>query len=185
MAISARRPSFRSLPKAAFVDCCPLRFPSLDTTSSSATPSTSTSTPATSGSRRSVASTSSCAGTGRSSPTLAASKSSRWATARLPMRSRAAHRPGPTAPARCSESRRTASATALTSTARLASWARRIQCGSKPTSALTSRLSSMSARRSTSSANTRPARPSARTAGSIAALAGTLRTARPISSSME
>ena len=38
----------------------------------------------------------------RSSPTRAASRSSRWATARWPTRSRAARRAGPTAPAACS-----------------------------------------------------------------------------------
>ena len=57
----------------------------------------------------SAACTSSSAGTARSSPTPAASRSSRWATGRSPTRSRAAPRSSPaSAPARSSRSRRRA-----------------------------------------------------------------------------
>ena len=71
-----------------------------------ATPSTSSSIPATSASRASAACTSSWAGAGRSSPTRAASRSSRWATARSPTRSRAARRTAASARAGSSPSRR-------------------------------------------------------------------------------
>ena len=54
----------------------------------------------------SAACTASWAGTGRSSPTPAASRSSRWATGPWPTRSRAARRWGPTRRAACSPSRR-------------------------------------------------------------------------------
>ena len=137
----------------------------------------------TSSSRASAACTTSWAGGGRSSPTPAAFRSSRWATARSPTRSRGARRSAPTGRAACWRSRRRACASAPTSTARSGSWRPRRRWRSRPRSAPTSRWSSTSARRSTSTATTPRARPSARTAGWTAAWTGTTSTARPGSSS--
>ena len=77
--------------------------------------------------RASAGCTGSCAGSGRSSPTRAASRSSRWATARSPTRSRAGAPAGGRERdrARSSRSRRTACAFAPTSTAASGSSARR------------------------------------------------------------
>ena len=122
------------------------------------------------------AATSSCAGSGRSSPTPAAFRCSRWATASVAdeIKGRgyavasAAH-----ARARSSRSRRRACAFAPTSTAASGSSARRARWRSRRRWTPTSRWCSTSARRSTSPATTRRARPSAPTAGSSAACAGT------------
>ena len=107
-------------------------------------------------------------GSARSSPTPAASRSSRWGTGRSPTRSRAAAAAAREA-ARSSRSRRRASASAPTSTAPSASSARRPRWRSRRSCTPTSCWRSTSARRSTSTATTRRARRSARTAGSSAA----------------
>ena len=131
--------------------------------------------------RSSAACTSSWAGGGRSSPTRAASRSSRWATARWPRRSSGARdaarvdghldrrggRPLPLL------HRRRASA----------SWAPRPRWRCRRRSAPTSRSPSTSARPSTPSATTPRARWSARTAGSTAASPGTASTRRRASCS--
>ncbi|CAA9509866.1 MAG: Queuine tRNA-ribosyltransferase, partial [uncultured Solirubrobacterales bacterium] len=89
---SAPPRSFRSPRTPRCARCTPARSPSSGTTWCSATPFTCSSSPATSTSPSSADCTISWPGVGRSSPTRAVSKSSRWATGRLPRRSSAATR---------------------------------------------------------------------------------------------
>ena len=108
------------------------------------------SSPATSWSPATAACTGSCTGPARSSPTRAASRCSRWATAPSRTRSRDALASTARGRARSCRSTRTVCASAPTPTAASASWARRPRWRSRPRWARTSRWPSTSARRFTS-----------------------------------
>ena len=87
---SRRRPSSRWRPRGRCAGSTRARSPSSATSWCWATPSTCSSRRGRSGSPTPAGCTGSWAGSGRSSPTPAASRSSRWPTAASPTRSRAA-----------------------------------------------------------------------------------------------
>ena len=151
------------------------RSPSSATRWCSATPSTSSFVPATSTSHEWAACTSSWPGGGRSSPTRAAFRCSRWAMDRWPTRSRAGA--GSARAASCRSTRRVFASSPMP-TAAPSSWAPRPRWRCRPRSARTSRSRSTSALPSTWIATTRRARPHARTAGSTAASTGSESTRR-------